>query len=183
MASVVLSVVGSDRPGLTQAVADAVLAAGGNWLESHLSRLGGLYVGSVLVALRADQLEGLLAGVRAVDAEGLEVRVVPAADASAESSGRKDPLEAGETLQFSLVGQDRPGIVQQVTRVLSGLSVNIETFETRLSAEPHAGGQLFHLEARLRRPPGVPARAVQDALEAISGEIMVDIDFGAAPSR
>ena len=51
MALSVLSVVGSDRPGLTKALASAVLSAGGNWLESHLSRLGGLYVGSVLVEL------------------------------------------------------------------------------------------------------------------------------------
>ena len=51
MALLVLSVVGSDRPGLTKALAAAVLSAGGNWLESHLSRLGGLYVGSVLVDL------------------------------------------------------------------------------------------------------------------------------------
>ena len=42
MALFVLSVVGSDRPGLTKALATAVLSAGGNWLESHLSRLGGL---------------------------------------------------------------------------------------------------------------------------------------------
>ena len=45
MASVILSVSGSDRPGLTEALAGAVLSAGGNWLESHLSQLGGLYVG------------------------------------------------------------------------------------------------------------------------------------------
>ena len=57
MALSVLSVVGSDRPGLTRALAAAVLAAGGNWLESHLSRLGGLYVGSVLVELDADSIE------------------------------------------------------------------------------------------------------------------------------
>ena len=54
MASVILSVIGSDRPGLTEALAGAVLAAGGNWLESHLSRLGGLYVGSVLVELEPE---------------------------------------------------------------------------------------------------------------------------------
>ena len=42
MASVILNVSGSDRPGLTEALAGAVLSAGGNWLESHLSRLGGL---------------------------------------------------------------------------------------------------------------------------------------------
>jgi glycine cleavage system regulatory protein len=171
VASVILNVSGSDRPGLTEALAGAVLSAGGNWLESHLSRLGGLYVGSVLVAVDADRVEDLRAAVQAVDAHGLEVRVAPAVEAAGA---------AGEALQFSLVGQDRPGIVRQVTSVLSGLDVNIEAFETRVAAEPHSGAPLFHLEARLRLPPGMPAAAVQDALEAISGEVMVDISLGPA---
>lgn len=102
MAQLVLSVVGSDRPGLTRALAAAVLSAGGNWLESHLSRLGGLYVGSVLVELGEDRVEALRAAVSAVDADGLEVRVAPASDTAGA---------AGEAVDLSLVGQDRPGIV------------------------------------------------------------------------
>ena len=169
MSTLILSVVGSDRPGLTQALADAVLSAGGNWLESHLSRLGGLYVGSVLVELAPEGVEALRAAVRAVDAQGLEVRIAPAVAPAAGA--------AGEAAAFSLVGQDRPGIVRLVTGALSGQGVNIETFETRLSAEPHSGAPLFHLEARLRLPPGVTAQDVQATLEAISGEIMVDISL------
>ncbi|MBW8815181.1 MAG: amino acid-binding protein [Caulobacterales bacterium] len=176
MASVILSVSGSDRPGLTQALAGAVLAAGGNWLESHLSRLGGLYVGSVLVALEADRLEDLRAAVQAVDAEGLEVRIAPAA--AEEAVGAVGA--AGEALQLSLVGQDRPGIVRRVSEVLSGLSVNIEAFQTRIGAEPQTGAALFHLEARLRLPAGLSADAVQAALEDISAEIMVDTALTAA---
>ncbi|HJV41446.1 glycine cleavage system protein R [Caulobacter sp.] len=166
MTTLILSVVGSDRPGLTQALASAVLSAGGNWLESHLSQLGGLYVGSVLVALDDDKVEALRAAVAAVDAQGLEVRIAP----TVEVAGA-----AGEVLQLGVVGQDRPGIVHQVTGVLSGLGANIEAFASRLSIEPHQGAPLFHLDARLRLPPGLTAAAVQDALEAISGEIMVDI--------
>ena len=168
MASVILSVIGSDRPGLTQALADAVLSAGGNWLESHLSRLGGLYVGSVLVELEAGKVDALRAAVQAVDAQGLEVRIADAVET---------PAAAGEALQFSLVGQDRPGIVRQVTAVLSGLEVNIETFESGIRAEPHSGAPLFHMEVSLRLPPGLKAAAVQQALEDISGEIMVDISL------
>jgi len=175
MASVILSVIGSDRPGLTEALAGAVLSAGGNWLESHLSRLGGLYVGSVLVALEADQVDGLRAAVRAVDAQGLEVRIVPVVDGGG--------AVGGEALHFSLVGQDRPGIVRQVTGVLSSLDVNIETFDTRISAEPHSGAPLFHIEARLRLPPGLEAGGVQAALEDISGEIMVDISLSPEVER
>lgn len=171
MTSVILSVVGSDRPGLTDALARAVLAAGGNWLESHLSQLGGLYVGSVHVALTSDDVETLREAVRAVDAQGLEVRIAPAADAG--------PV-TGELLNLDLVGQDRPGIVRQVTAVLSELAVNIETFDTRIAAEPHSGGALFHMDARLRLPPGVSAAEVQSALEDISAEVMVDISLSAA---
>ena len=170
MALLVLSVSGSDRPGLTQALAAAVLSAGGNWLESHLSRLGGLYVGSVLVELDQGKVEALRAAVSAVDAAGLEVRIAQAA-ASAEAA-------AGETLAFSLVGQDRPGIVNQVTRAVSSLGANIETFKTWLSKESHSGAPLFHMSANLRLPVGLEAAKVQAALEAISGEIMVDVAVG-----
>jgi glycine cleavage system regulatory protein len=167
MALLVLSVVGSDRPGLTQALAAAVLSAGGNWLESHLSQLGGLYVGSVLVELEAGGVEALRIAASAVDARGLAVRIVPAVEASAPTGG--------EVVHFSLVGQDRPGIVNQVTAVLSGLEANIETFNTWVSAEAHSGLPLFHLEARLALPPQLRAAGLQAALEEISAEIMVDI--------
>ena len=165
MATLILSVVGSDRPGLTQALARAVLSAGGNWLESHLSRLGGLYVGSVLVELDGGRVEALRSAVREVDAQGLEVRIAPAVEG---------PAAAGDSVALGLVGQDRPGIVHQLTAVLSGLGANIETFETRLSTEPHSGGALFHLDARLRLPVGLSVEALQAALEAVSAEIMVD---------
>lgn len=163
MALLVLSVAGSDRPGLTKALSAAVLSAGGNWLESHLSRLGGLYVGSVLVEGDADKLR---MAVSAVDAAGLDVRIAPAG---------AGPAAAGETLAFSVVGQDRPGIVRQVTATISELGANIESFRTWLSTEAHSGAPLFHIAANLSLPAGLSAARVQDALEAISGEIMVDV--------
>lgn len=171
MALLILSVVGSDRPGLTQALASAVLSAGGNWLESHLSRLGGLYVGSVLVEIDPAAVETLRSAVRAVDGQGLEVRIAPAVEGAGAG---------GDVLSFSLVGADRPGIVHQVTAILSDLDVNIEAFETHVTAEPHSGAPLFHMDARLRLPPNLRADQVQTALEDASGEIMVDISLGPA---
>jgi glycine cleavage system regulatory protein len=168
MALYVLSAVGSDRPGLTKLLAAAILSAGGNWLESHLSRLGGLYVGSVLVELERDSVEALRIAVSTVDAQDLEVRIAPAIEG---------PDASGEAFEFGLVGQDRPGIVRQVTAVLSGLDANIETFKTWIAAEPYSGIPLFHMQARLRLESGPRARRVQQALEEISAEIMVDISL------
>ena len=171
MATLILSVVGSDRPGLTEALAAAVLSAGGNWLESRLSRLGGLYVGSVLVELAEGDVEALRAAVRGVDADGLEVRIAPAINGTDAS---------GNLLRLDLVGQDQPGIVHKVTAVLSRLDVNIETFVTRITAEPHSGAPLFHMDASLRLPEGRDAGEVQAALEGISAEVMVDLALTAA---
>lgn len=174
MTTLVLSVVGSDRPGLTQALAAAVLTAGGNWLESHLSRLGGLYVGSVLVELDPERVEALRAAVSTVDAQGLEVRIAPALEAGGV---------VGDAVHLSVVGQDRLGIVHQVTAVLSALGVNIEAFESRISPEAHSGAPLFNADARLRLPAGLQTHDVQPALEEISGEIMVDLSLTPAEGR
>ena len=164
-ARVILVVSGSDRPGLTKALADAVHAVGGNWLESHLSLLGGKYVGSVLIELDAAALPQLEAQVRSVDASGLRVSLVPADD---------EALTGGDTLTVELVGQDHPGIVREVTAVLAALGVNIDSLTTSTEHGAWSGEPLFHAEARMTLPQGVNRDEVQAALEAISGEVMVD---------
>lgn len=164
-ARAILVVSGSDRPGLTKALAEAVHAAGGNWLESHLSRLGGKYVGSVLVELDAAALPRLEAQVRSVDASGLRVSLVPADDEA--------PIE-GDTLTVELVGQDHPGIVREVTTVLAALGVNIDSLTTSTEHGAWSGEPLFRAEVRVTLPQGVNRDEVQAALEAISGEVMVD---------
>ena len=164
-ARVILVVTGSDRPGLTKGLADAVHAAGGNWLESHLSRLGGKYVGSVLVELDAAGLPELEAQVRSVDANGLRVSLIAADD--------ETPI-GGDTLTVELVGQDHPGIVREVTTVLAALGVNIDSLTTSTQHGAWSGEPLFRAEARVSLPQGVDRDEVQAALEAISGEVMVD---------
>ena len=165
---IILNVLGSDRPGLTQALADAVLAAGGNWLESHLSRLGGKYVGSVLVELEAVGLAALEQAVRKVDASGLQVSIIFAGD---------EPQSTAKSLWIELVGQDRPGIVREVTGVLAGLGANIEDFSSDTENGAWSGEQLFRAKAQVALPDGVTPDQVRQALEAISGEIMVDFSF------
>lgn len=166
---IILTVMGSDRPGLTRELSEAVLSVGGNWLKSHLSLLGGTYVGSVLVDLEDDAVARLEEAITQLDATGLRIAIVPA-EAPAGSPG--------ETMHFELVGQDRLGIVREVTTVLANLGVNIEGFATAIEMEAWSGQPLFRAEADLTLPDGCSQADVQDALEAISGEIMVDFTIG-----
>ena len=69
MAQLVLSVVGSDRPGLTRALAAAVLSAGGNWLLQPLDSKGGAAGSPVRAGLvaalsdRPDRVTWIVTGV------------------------------------------------------------------------------------------------------------------------
>ena len=47
---------------------------------------------------------------------------------------------------------DHPGIVYQISNVLSGLGVNIESMETKTYAAPISGTPIFQLEADLAVP-------------------------------
>lgn len=168
---VILMAVGDDKPGLTQALADAIVAAGGNWLESHFAALGGKYVGSVLVGLGADGFDGIEAATEQLNASGFNVSLVPADDSGAPR---------GALMRFEVVGEDRPGIVQQMSTALAALNVNIVDLETRAEDGPMSGDKLFRAKAKVAVPEGVSADAVQNALENISGEIMVDFEDGSA---
>lgn len=165
----VLTVTGSDRPGLTAALSQAILDAGGNWQAGHLSRLGGLYVGSVLVELAPEQLAQFEQAVRAIDAHGLTVTTQPAGD---------DPGTGSGALVFELVGQDRPGIIREVTAILSGLGANIESLTSGEEVGAHGGERLFRAKVSVTLPADVSPEEAQEALEAISSEIMVDFSFG-----
>ncbi|WP_206520161.1 ACT domain-containing protein [Altererythrobacter sp. BO-6] len=167
---IVLSVTGSDRPGLTSALSEAVLAAGGNWKEGHLSRLGGLYVGSVLVELEPANVAKLVNQVQAIDAAGLNVVINPAGTA---------PEGDRPQLLFELVGQDRPGIIKQVSSILAGLGANIESLSSGEVSGAWSGEHLFRAEVKVTLPDGVAPEDAQAALEEISGEIMVDFTFAA----
>lgn len=162
---VILTLVGSDRPGLTELLASAVTDAGGNWAESHLAVLGGHYVGSVLVEVPEAGIGALKASAEAIDARGLRVHVL---DARAETPAH------GVLSSLEIVGQDRPGIVHEVTAALARAGVNIEEFRTSVENSSWSGDRLFRAEATLRLPPHVSEEAVRESLEQISAEIMVD---------
>ncbi len=159
--------IGDDRPGLTQSLADAIVEAEGNWLESHFATLGGKFVGSVLVDLPEGKVPLLEAAAGRMDSSGFNVNILPAA---------ARPAPAGQTLSFELVSKDRPGIVREVSTALARLGVSIDDLETGTEEGAMFGGTMFRAKARVLVPAGVALDDVRAALEDISGEMMVDFE-------
>lgn len=165
--------IGDDRPGLTQSLADAIVEAEGNWLESHFATLGGKYVGSVLVNLPAAGVPLLEQAASRMNASDFQVSIVPAAGGQAQE---------GQRLTFELVGRDQPGIVRELSTALADLGVSISDLETGTEERAMFGGTLFRARALVLVPAGTALDDVRSALENISGEIMVDFEDQPAPA-
>jgi len=163
----VLTFIGHDRPGLVNAISHRVAAAGGTWLESRLARLAGEFAGILLVGVPEANVATFSAALRDLEADGLRVTVEPSAGAAAPSAER--------IVELALVGNERPGIVRDVTQALTELGVNIEEFMSGVEAAPFTGTEMFRASARLRIPDALSGEELRKTLERLAAEMMVDL--------
>ena len=173
MTTLVLTVLGDDRPGLVQAVSEPVEAVGGSWQRSQLTRLAGKFAGVVLVSVPEARVAELESALPELETHGLEVRVERVASAPSDEAGR------GERLGLHLLGDDRPGIVAEISGVLAERGIGIEDMLTDVREAPMAGGMLFEVDALLTLPAGEDLEAVRAVLEEVAGELMVDLTLTA----
>jgi glycine cleavage system regulatory protein len=164
--TLVLTVLGADRTGLVEALADRIAAAGGNWEASHMARLAGQFAGILLVTVERGRIDELVGALRALDARGLQVVARPS-EAPAEAAGTR--------VRLQLTGDDRPGIVRDVSRVLAERGVNVEELESEVSSAPMSGEPLFRARAILRVPPSLSLAELRGGLESLASELMVDL--------
>ncbi len=167
--SLVLTILGEDRPGLVDSIAQTVAAHNGNWVESRMARLAGQFAGILRVEVDAEQAEALTAAISSLSEGGLKSTVL--ADAVEPDASQKPAVH------LSLVGQDRPGIVREISHVLATHGVNVEELNTEITRAATTGQTLFQAEAQLRLPESVSTETLRTALEAVATDLMVDLSL------
>lgn len=168
--SLVMTVIGRDRPGLVESVATLVAEHGGNWLESRMSRLGGQFAGILRVQVPEQQQAALLQKLERLNTTGLTVVV------------QRDEAEPQQTVPnklhvIDIVGQDRPGIVKQISAVLAKSGVNVEELETECASAAMSGETLFKAHATVGLPSHCDAAELRRQLEKIAEDLIVEIAF------
>jgi glycine cleavage system regulatory protein len=163
----VLTVVGKDRTGLVQSIAEAVTAVGGNWEESRMARLAGQFAGILLVTVDRERSDELVAALRKLEASGLVVTVRPTEAGTSEG--------ASMHFRLSLTAHDRPGIVRDVSKILAERGLNVEELETEVTSAPMSGEAMFTTRAQVRAPATFSLADLRAKLEALGGELMLDL--------
>jgi glycine cleavage system regulatory protein len=166
--SLVMTVIGQDRPGLVESIAGLVAEHKGNWLESRMSRLGGFFAGILRVEVPAETESSLIQALKNLSARGLTIVAHPDQSAVAVPA-RLNRLE--------LLGQDRPGIVREISRALAAHGVNVEELQTECSSAAMTGEPLFKASARLSIPESCDVPALRRELEKIAADLIVEISL------
>jgi glycine cleavage system regulatory protein len=168
-----LTVIGPDKPGLVEKVSDVVAAHEANWEESSMARIAGRFAGILHVTVDEARADGLAAALAALEPQGLKVVVERADDVPA--------VAEHDHLHLELVGNDRPGIIREISRALAEHGINVEQLHTECTEAPMAGGTLFQMQAALGVPKSVSIDELREVLEGFAHELMVDITL--EPSR
>jgi glycine cleavage system regulatory protein len=167
MTDLVLTLIGPDRPGLVEAVAEIVASHGGNWLESRMARLAGKFAGILRVEIPRDKEQAVLASLAELEARGLKV--------VGESSGDHAEMVGGRALDLDLVGLDRPGIVREISQLLASSGANVEELSTDRASAPMSGEMLFSAKARVRLPSNADLAGLRAALDRLASDMMIEL--------
>ena len=170
MTSLILTILGPDRPGLVETLAAPIAAHGGNWLESRMAHLAGKFAGILRLEVDDGQAAPLTAALVALEGRGLKVHVE-----------RDDAPPAPANLRFMVVeleGLDRPGLVKEIAQVLAERGVNIEELVTDRTIAAMSGEAIFRSRAWIYVPAHVDAAELRGRLERLAGDLMVQVTLG-----
>jgi glycine cleavage system transcriptional repressor len=166
---------GTDRPGLVAELSGWILENGGNIEDSRMSQLGGEFASLVLVSGEAgfaDKLETSSQAFTASHGQTIFVkRVAPAPDMPAVSHLR---------YRLSATALDHPGIVHQVSQLLRAQGVNIVSASTHTTPAPFTGAPVFQFEMTVDVPGNTAAGKLRDQLRELGDRDNIDILLTAA---
>lgn len=164
--TLVMTVIGPDRTGLVESIARTVAEHGGNWLESRMCRLGGEFAGLIRVVVPDEQKRPLIAALEKI------------ADLTIVVRSETPPQSAKQAVLVTLevVGQDRPGIVREMTRALSAQGINVEELVTECVSAPMSGEPLFQAHAQILVTGEITLESLQQTLEQSLPGLSVELE-------
>jgi methionyl-tRNA formyltransferase len=165
--SLIVTAIGTDRPGIVSQLSDRAQGFGANWAGSRMATLAGQFAGMVHFEVPPQNAEPLAQALRALESSGLRV-VIEKVETPPAPAGRR-------MVKLELTGLDRPGIIRDLSRSLAERGVSIEDLHTEIVSAETSAEHLFKVKALLVVPEALPNATLRRALETLANEMMVDI--------
>lgn len=160
MTELVLTIIGRDRAGVVASLADVVRFHEGNWKRSELAEIAGTFAGVVVVEVGDDHVDELLTNLLFLRDQGLHVTAQQV----------EEPVAApdADEVFLRLTGDDRPGIVHEVSTAISEAGISISRLGTVTDLPGQDGRKQFEITVRLTVPVGADLDGVLDSLGQVA---------------
>jgi methionyl-tRNA formyltransferase len=165
--SLVVTVVGRDKPGLVRQLSDCTHGFSVNWADSRMTHFAGQFAGMVHFQVSPEHADAFVESLHKLESAGLQIKVART-DAA--------PIAAGKRmLKLELIGPDRQGIVRLLSTSLAERGVSIEDLHTEVVSKAEAEHHVFKVRALLVVPQTLPDETLRSLLETLAGELMLDV--------
>lgn len=164
-----LTIIGRDRPGIVSSTAEIVYKLGCNIADSSNNILGGQF--AMILILSHPEIsdpEQLAKEFSSLEEQGLSVFV-----RKLKPGGEQRPELPGEVCMISVYGSDKPGIVYQVTKVLSEHNINIVDLSTKLIGSAERPVYVMICETVL--PTELSVDKLKELMDELKQQLQVDI--------
>ncbi|MBO2653378.1 amino acid-binding protein [Shewanella algae] len=151
-----------DRKGLVEQIAHAVSRHGGNWLDSELRHIDGIFAAILLLEVPCEHWDDLLDALECIDGMALT---------SARAGQQQKYIKR---LSFNLVAYDRPGLVLDISNRINALGINIEQFSSKFETAGHTGIALFRATISLGLTDPMQEERLTESLYSIGDDLVLD---------
>lgn len=166
----VFSLLGPDRTGLVDRVAQSLSKHRANLEDSRMSVLGGEFAMMFLCSVDAAQLDDLQKEMAAV-AQELDLMIN-----SKPTTLRKSHIGM-LPLQVAVRGADHEGIVHELVHHLVEQGASVDNLESQLVNAPYSGVPLFEMQMRISAPASLSLSALRRKLQTVGDELNVDVEI------
>jgi glycine cleavage system transcriptional repressor len=166
----ILTAVGPDRIGLVEKISQFIARHGCNIEDSKMAVFCGEFALIILISGESGNLFKVANDYRELEIEtGLAISIkTPAA---------RKPPESYIPYTLTASCMDHPGIVYQISAILSSFGINIESMETKTYAAPVSGAPIFRLEADISVPSKININSLRERFAEIRKQENIDIDL------
>ncbi|WP_028864060.1 glycine cleavage system protein R [Psychromonas aquimarina] len=160
---IMVTVSGSNQTDLVKVLSEKTHALDGKWLNSRISHIDDYFAGLIKIEIKAENVATLLSEFKALD---IHVEAVEQGSVSQTKSTH---------LNLSIDAKDRPGLVSQISQVLSENSIKVEDMQCHRLGLPDIGGTVFTSQFKIAVSDSFNKDQLINSLQEIDTDLVIDL--------
>ena len=168
----VISAIGSDRPGIVNEISQLIVQNNGNIDDSRMTVLGGEFAIILLISADSTNLDNI-EQVLNEQSSALELNII--SKRTSESAIVEKPIP----YIVEVLAMDNPGIVYKIADFFSSRKINIQSMQTDRYPAPHTGTQMFAIEMIIAVPQDIPINDLREDFLDLCEDMNLDASIEA----